>query len=51
MIVDVAFLLDLADHGTAAGMAGDQARKGEVVPAALGLLGDAAGENALYALP
>ena len=51
MIIDVALLLDLADHGAAAGMAGDQAREGEIVPAALGLLGEAAVEHALHALP
>ena len=51
MIIDVALLLDLADHGAAAGMAGDQARKGEVMPAALGLAGEAAVEHALNALP
>jgi hypothetical protein len=42
-------LLDLADHRAAAGMAGDQPGKGEVVPAALGFLGEAAVENALPA--
>src|SRR5271170_2665669 len=40
MIIDVALLLDLADNGTAAGMAADQAREGEVKPAALGLFGE-----------
>src|ERR1700691_2419237 len=35
MIIDVALLLDLADHGAAAGMAGNQPGKGEVVPTAL----------------
>jgi hypothetical protein len=29
MIIDIALLLNLADHGAAAGMAGDQAREGE----------------------
>jgi len=33
MIIDVALLLDLADHGAAAGMAGDQAGEGEIPPA------------------
>jgi fucose permease len=51
VIIDVALLLDLADHGAAASVAGDQAREGEVVPAALGLLGKAAIEHALHALP
>ena len=51
MIIDVAFLLDLADHRAAAGMAGDQPGEGEVVLAALGLLGEAAVEHALHALP
>ena len=51
MIIDVALLLDLADHGAAAGMAGDQPGKGEVMPAALSLLGEAAVEHALHALP
>ena len=30
VVVDVAFLLDLADHRAAAGVAGDQPREGEV---------------------
>ena len=51
VIIDVAFLLDLADHRAAAGMAGDQAGEGEVVPAALGLAGEAAVEDALHPLP
>ena len=51
MIIDVALLLDLADHRAAAGMAGDQPGEGEVVLAALGLLGEAAVEHALHALP
>jgi hypothetical protein len=51
MIIDVAFLLDLADHGATAGMAGNQPGKGEVVFAALGFLGEAAVEHTLYALP
>ena len=41
MIIDVALLLDLAEDGAAAGMAGDQTREGEVVPAALGFAGEA----------
>jgi hypothetical protein len=51
MIIDVALLLDLADRGAAAGMAGDQARKGEVVPAALGFAREATVEHDLHALP
>jgi hypothetical protein len=51
MIIDVAFLLDLADHSAAAGMAGDQPGKSEVVLAALGFLGEAAIEDALHPLP
>jgi hypothetical protein len=34
MIIDVALLLDLPDHGAAAGMASDQAREGKVMLAA-----------------
>jgi hypothetical protein len=51
MVVDVAFLLDLADHGATAGMACDQPGKSEVVLAAFGLLGEAAVEHALRPLP
>ena len=51
MVIDVALLLDLADHGAAAGMAGDEAREGEVMPAPLGLAREAAVEHALHALP
>src|SRR5690606_20568676 len=51
MVVDVAPLLDLADHGAAAGMAGDQAGEGKVMLTALGLAGEAAVDHALYALP
>jgi hypothetical protein len=51
MIIDVAFLLDLADHRATAGMARNQPREGEVVSAALGLLPEAAVEGALHTLP
>jgi len=47
IIIDVAFLLDLANHGAAAGMAGEQTGKGEVVLAALGFLGVASIQHAL----
>ncbi len=51
MIIDIAFLLDLADHCAAAGMACDQPGKREVMSAALCLLGEAAIQHALHALP
>lgn len=51
VILHVAFLLNLADHGTAACMAGDQTGKGEVVLAVFGLLGDSAIEHALHTCP
>jgi hypothetical protein len=51
MVIDVAFLLDLADHGAATGMAGDQPGKSEIMLAALGLLAEAAVKNGLHALP
>jgi hypothetical protein len=40
MIIDVTLLLDFADDGAAAGLAGDQAQKGEVMFATLGLAGE-----------
>jgi hypothetical protein len=51
MIVDVTLFLDLADHRTAAGMAGDQPGEGKVMLAALGLPGEAAIKYALHAFP
>ena len=52
VVIDVALLLDLADHRAAAVRAGDQAGEGEVVRhAALVLLGEAAVQHALHALP
>ena len=51
MIIDIALLLDLADHRATALRTGDQTRKSEVVPAALGLIGEPGVENALNALP
>jgi len=51
MIIDVALLLDLADHRATALRAGDQTGEGEIVPAALGLFREAAVEHALNTLP
>src|SRR5262245_61512484 len=51
MVIDVALLLDLADHGAAALSAGDETRKGEVVLPALGLLGEAPVEHSPHPLP
>ena len=51
MIIDVALLLDFADNRAAALRAGNQAREREVMPAALGLLREAAVEHALHLLP
>ena len=51
VIIDVSLLLDLADNGAAAGMAGNQPGKGEVVPTALTLLGEASVEHALHPFP
>src|SRR5438046_6710921 len=51
MVIDVALLLDFADHRAAAFSAGDQPREGEVVPAALGFVGEAAIEHALNPFP
>jgi hypothetical protein len=51
VIIDVTLFLDLADHRATAGMAGDQPGKGEVVPTALTLLGQASVEHALHPFP
>ena len=51
MIIDVALLLDLADHRAAAAWPGDQAGEGEIMLAALGLADIAAVQHALNPLP
>ena len=51
MIVYVAFLLDLAHHGAAAGMAGDQAREGKIPPAFLGAARVAPVHDVLHPFP
>ena len=51
VIIDVAFLLNLADHRAATLGAGNQTGEGEIMLAALGLADVATVENALNPLP
>jgi len=51
VVIDVALLLNLADHRAAALGAGDQTRESEVVRQAAMPLSEAAVEHALHALP
>src|SRR6516162_4628784 len=51
MVIDVALLLDLADHRAAAPRAGDQPGEGKIMPYPPMLLGEPAGHHTLHLLP
>src|SRR5205823_5461361 len=51
MIIDIALLLDLADHRAAALLARNHAREGKVAPAAPSIIREASINHVLNALP